>query len=90
MNEPAAGNGTTSDPWVLRTPPSESESLASSDTTADPSTLVCIVGRTTLGDHQRCVEDLRGRFANSVPAMVEHLGLAELEHDPRNNRLRAH
>ena len=32
---------------------------------------------------------LRGRFANYVPPVMEHLGLAELEHNPRNNRMRA-
>ena len=31
----------------------------------------------------------RGRFANYVPPLMEHLGLAELEHNPRNNRMRA-
>jgi hypothetical protein len=32
---------------------------------------------------------LRGRFANYVPPVLEQLGLAELEHNPRNNRMRA-
>ncbi|CAN5663463.1 hypothetical protein BH10ACT1_BH10ACT1_17160 [soil metagenome] len=32
---------------------------------------------------------LRGRFAMYVPPLLEHLGLAELEHNPRNNRMRA-
>jgi hypothetical protein len=31
----------------------------------------------------------RGRFAMYVPPLLEHLGLAELEHNPRNNRVRA-
>ena len=31
----------------------------------------------------------RGRFANYVAPVLEVLGLAELEHGPRNNRLRA-
>jgi hypothetical protein len=31
----------------------------------------------------------RGRFANYVPPVLEHLGLAEVEHGPRNNRMRA-
>ena len=31
----------------------------------------------------------RGRFANYVPPVLEHLGLAEVEHHPRNNRMRA-
>jgi hypothetical protein len=32
---------------------------------------------------------LRGRFANYVPPVLEVLGLAEVEHQPRNNRMRA-
>jgi hypothetical protein len=32
---------------------------------------------------------LRGRFANYVPPLLEELGLAEVEHQPRNNRMRA-
>ncbi len=32
---------------------------------------------------------LRGRFANYVPPVLEALGLAEVSHEPRNNRMRA-
>ncbi len=32
---------------------------------------------------------LRGRFANYVPPVMEALGRAEVEHNPRNNRMRA-
>jgi len=32
---------------------------------------------------------LRGRFANYVPPVMETLGLAEVEHAPKNNRMRA-
>jgi hypothetical protein len=32
---------------------------------------------------------LRGRFGNYVPPLMEALGLAEVEHNPRNNRMRA-
>ena len=31
---------------------------------------------------------LRGRFAMYVPPLLEALGLAEVEHNPRNNRMR--
>lgn len=31
----------------------------------------------------------RGRFGNYVPPVLEHLGLAEVEHNARNNRMRA-
>jgi hypothetical protein len=32
---------------------------------------------------------LRGRFATYIPPIMENLGLAEVEHNPRNNRMRA-
>jgi len=32
---------------------------------------------------------LRGRFANYVTPVMEMLGLVEVEHNPRNNRMRA-
>jgi hypothetical protein len=32
---------------------------------------------------------MRGRLGNYVPPVMEALGLAEVEHNPRNNRMRA-
>jgi hypothetical protein len=32
---------------------------------------------------------MRGRFAMYVPPLMEELGLAEVEHNPRGNRMRA-
>ena len=32
---------------------------------------------------------LRGRFGMYLPPLMERLGLAEVEHNPRNNRMRA-
>lgn len=32
---------------------------------------------------------LRGRFGMYLPPLLERLGLAEVEHNPRNNRMRA-
>jgi hypothetical protein len=32
---------------------------------------------------------LRGRFGNYVPPLLEALRMAEVEHNPRNNRMRA-
>jgi hypothetical protein len=32
---------------------------------------------------------LRGRFGVYVPPLLEALGLCELEHNPKNNRMRA-
>jgi uncharacterized protein DUF6855 len=34
-------------------------------------------------------KNLRGRFAMYIPPLMEELGLAEVEHNPRNNRMRA-
>ncbi len=137
MSPTATGAGTKDDPWVLHTPPGTSEYLLHRDPDADPPALVCVVGKTTLKYHLRCVEDLhamlvahgdwmllgnadeqkpakdgtveawaragdnpvggwyglkkglRGRFAMYVPPLLEHLGLIELEHNPRNTRARA-
>ena len=131
------GTGTRADPWVLRTPPGSSEYLMYRDEAADPSALVCVVGKTTLSYRLSCIDDLhamllehgdwialggadeqkapaegtveawarsesnpvggfyglkkglRGRFGVYVPPLMEALGLAELEHAPRNNRMRA-
>jgi hypothetical protein len=35
------------------------------------------------------VKGMRGRFGNYVPPVLEVLGLAEVEHQPRGNRMRA-
>jgi hypothetical protein len=107
------------------------------DEQADPPTLVCQVGSTTLKYRLSAVEDLhawlakqddwvplgaadekkpaadgtveawgrsadnpvggwyglrsgyRGRFGMYLPPLLEALGLAEVSHDPRNNRMRA-
>lgn len=128
--------GTKANPWVLKTPPLSSEYIMYRDE-ADPSLLVCVVGKTTLSYQWRCLEDLhamlkkhgdwmplgsadeqkeakegtveawarsadnpvggwyglkkglRGRFANYVPPLMEVLGLAEVEHNARGNRMRA-
>lgn len=130
------GQGTKEDRWVLKTPPGKSEYQLYRDENATPPALVCIVGKTVLSYHLRCLEDLhtmlkehgdwmelgstdeqkptaegtveawgrstdnpvggwyglkkglRGRFANYIPPLMEHLGLAEVEHNARNNRMR--
>jgi hypothetical protein len=132
-----SGSGNKEDPWILKTPPGKSEYKMYNDQEAEPPSLVCIVGSTTLSYQYRCLEDLRrmlkehgdgmllgskdekqeakegsveywarsadnpvggwyglrkgfrGRFANYIPPLMEHLGLAELEHNGRNNRMKA-
>lgn len=34
-------------------------------------------------------DNRRGRFASYIPSILEYLGFAEVEHNPRNNRMRA-
>jgi hypothetical protein len=131
------GNGTKSQPWVLKTPPGTSEFTAYRDETLTPPALVVNVGKTELRYDLRCIDDLRamlkskgdwillgsadeqkpaaegtveawgrsaknpvggwyglkkglrGRFAMYVPPVMEELGLAEVEHMPKNNRMKA-
>jgi hypothetical protein len=42
-----------------------------------------------VGGYYGLKKGLRGRFATYVPPLMELLGLAEVEHLPRNNRMRA-
>lgn len=42
-----------------------------------------------LGGWYGLKKGLRGRFAMYVPPLMERLGLAEVEHSPRSNRMRA-
>ena len=129
--------GTKDNPWMLKTPPGTSEYQMYRDEAASPPALVCVVGKTELRYHLRCIEDLhamlkkhgdwmllgsadeqkpaaegtveawgraadtpvggwyglkkglRGRFGMYLPPLLEVLGLAELEHNPKNNRMRA-
>jgi hypothetical protein len=135
MTQPSPGEGTKAAPWELKTPPGTSGYLMYRD--EDAETLVCVVGKTTLGYQLRAIEDLhemlkahgdwmplgsadeqkpaaegtveawarsesnpvggwygtkkglRGRFGMYLPPLLETLGLAELEHNARNNRMRA-
>jgi hypothetical protein len=133
----AGGEGTSEQPWVLKTPSGGSEYEAYRGETLDPPALVVRVGKTELRYHLRCLDDLhamlkahgdwmplgsadeqkpakegtvegwarspdnpvcgwyglkkglRGRFAMNVPPVMAALGLAEVENQPRNNRMRA-
>jgi hypothetical protein len=131
------GSGTREDRWLLTTPSGSSEFQMYRDEKANPPALVCLVGKTELRYHLRCIEDLhamlkaygdwmqlgsadeqkpaapgtveawgrspdnpvkgwyglkkglRGRFGMYVPPVLEVLGLAEVEHNAKNNRMRA-
>jgi hypothetical protein len=43
----------------------------------------------TVGGWYGFKKGLRGRFGTYIPPILEALGLAEVEHNPRNNRMRA-
>ena len=133
----AKGEGTKQSPWQLKTPSGSSEYQMYRDETANPPTLVCVVGKTELRYQLRAIDDLhkmlkanggwvplgsadeqkpaaegtveawgrsaknpvggwyglrkgyRGRFGMYMPPLLEALGLAEVEHNPKNNRMRA-
>ena len=58
-----AGAGTKEDPWVLKTPPGSSEYTMWRDEAADPPSLVCQVGSTTLKYQLRAIDDLHAWLA---------------------------
>lgn len=45
--------------------------------------------RPPINDWYGITPGLRGRFATFIPPILEYLGLAEVEHNPQNNRMRA-
>ena len=54
----ADGQGTREQPWNLKTPPGTSEYQMYRDPAGNPPALVCVVGKTELRYHLRCIEDL--------------------------------
>ena len=45
--------------------------------------------KNSIGGWYGLKKGFRGRFAMYIPPLMEELGLAEVEHNPRNNRMRA-
>lgn len=132
-----AENGTTENPWKLKTPPGTSDFTMHRTTVEGTDILVCTVGKTVLHYDYRCLADLhamlkkhgdwmelgsadeqkdtkpdtveawgrspsnplkgwygrkkglRGRFGMYIPPLMEELGLADVEHNPKGNRMRA-
>ena len=70
--------GTPEQPWKLRTPSGQSEFTAWGRAATNP-----------VKGFYGLKKGLRGRFANYVPPVLEVLGRAEVEHSPKNNRIRA-
>src|ERR1700730_6850646 len=54
----ADGQGTLEQPWNLKTPPGTSEYQMYRDPAGNPPALVCVVGKTEMRYHLRCIEDL--------------------------------
>ena len=59
-----SGTGTRQDPWVLKTPPGQSEYLSYRDEELDPPALVVQVKKTELRYHLRCLDDLHAMLAD--------------------------
>ena len=85
----SSGSGTAGDPWRLQTPPLSSDYTMHRDVRDGT---VEAWGRSTdnpIGGWYGLKKGLRGRVGMYLPPLLEHLGLAEVEHNPRNNRMRA-
>ena len=79
MKVKVAGDGTKAKPWNLKTPSGSSDYEMYRAEDADPPTIVCVVGKTELRYHLRA----------DTPPLLETLGVAEVEHNQKNNRTRA-
>ena len=74
-------------PWKLNTPPGSSSYTMHTDEKDGKAILVCTVGSTVLHYDARCIDDLHAMLRQA--GEWEELGLCELEHNARNNRMRA-
>jgi hypothetical protein len=82
-----SGTGTREDPWVLHTPLGTSEYQMYRD---DGTVGAWARSESNpIGGLYGLKKGLRGRFGMYVPPLMEALGLAELEHNARKNRMRA-
>jgi hypothetical protein len=78
------GQGTREDPWTLTTPSGGSEDQARCDEAA-----WARAADNPVGGWYGLKKGLRDRFAHYVSPAMAVLGLAEVEHLPRNNRMRS-
>jgi len=84
------GDGTKDDPWRLLEDHVGWMPLGGADPAAEGT--VEAWGRSAdnpVGGWYGTKKGLRGRFGTYLPPPLEALGLAELEHNARNNRMRA-
>ena len=88
MTNAVTGTGTPANPWVLHTPPGGS---ADENKPAKDGSLEAWARwkDKPVGGWYGLVRATGAASAMYVPPLLEHLGLVELEHNPRNNRLRA-
>ena len=70
------GTGTKQSPWQLTTPSGSSEASGRSP-------------KSPVGGWYGLKNALHGRFDMYLPPLLEALGLAEGEHNPKSNRMRA-
>jgi hypothetical protein len=85
--------GSKGDPWQLTTPPGTWVLLGAADESKPAADgTVEAWGRSPanpVGGWYGLRKGYRGRFGMYLPPLLEALGLAEVTHDSRNNRMRA-
>jgi hypothetical protein len=94
MADKVKESGTRDGPWQLKTPSGQSEIEAHRDEGADPPALVVAAGGTEARYLLRSLTDLHVMLKAHggwmpLGSVMEVLGLAEVEHNPGNNRMRA-
>ena len=75
-------------PWKLHTPPGTSAYTMHTDVKDGPMEAWGRSAANPVGGWYGLKKGLRGRFAVYVPPLMEALGLCELEHNARYNRMR--
>jgi len=80
---------TNADPLPLKTPPGTADFTMHADTKDGTVEAWGRSEKNPLGGWDGLKKGLRGRFGVYVPPLMEALGLCELEHHPKNNRMRA-
>ena len=85
----ATGIGTKTDPWQLKTPPLSSEYQTYYDAKDGTVEAWARGDSNPVSGWYGLKKGLRGRFGMYMPPLLEALGLAEVEHNARGNRMRA-
>ena len=85
MTDAATGKGSKGDPWQLQTASQTSSYEMYRDESADAWDAIRVIRWWVVRAEEGPTRSFRGLPA----ALLEALGLVELEHNPRNNRVRA-